>query len=642
MSEGYHMEDELQKRAYDAHLMRRLLGYVRPYRGWIVLATALLLVLSVLGNLAPVLLMHSVDAYINDAARTLGSAGMAEAAAERDLSGLFRMVLIIAGIVTVQSLLRYAQVFIVALVGQRTMFEMRLGLFGHLQHLSLGFLDRNPAGRLLSRVTNDIEKVQQTIVEGVVAVISDCMTLFVVLIVMFAINWKLACVALAPLPLVVVTSVLFRRYAQHSFLEVRRKIARINAWMQENVSGMRVVRLFNREDANYAEYVACNADHRNEWLRQVRNFALYFPAVEFLGSLATALVILYCGTIMLKTGQATSGQGSVGTIFAFVFLAERFFGPIRALADRYNLILEAMASSERVFQLQDTPPDVCNGPAPVPCERLSGAVSFNHVWFAYPGSPLEAPTSLLGAPASPPARETDHPGPRWVLKDICLDIAPGERVAIVGHTGAGKSTLIHLLSRFYDIQRGHLRIDGVDVRDYDLIPMRRNIGVVLQDVFLFSDTIEENIRLGNPNISREQLEACARHVNAARFIERLPGGYGYHVGERGGNLSTGQRQLIAFARTLAHDPRILVLDEATANIDTETEQLIQDAIAKLLEGRTSIVIAHRLSTVQHADRIVVFHHGEIREMGTHQELLSQGGLYRTLYELQYKDQNAEG
>jgi len=623
MSEGYHMEDELQKRAYDSHIMRRLLGYVRPYRGWIILATFLLLVLSVLGNLAPVLLMHSVDAYINDAARLTGSAGMAEAAVERDLSGLFRMVLAIGGIVLVQALLRYVQVLVVAVVGQRTMFEMRLGLFRHLQHLSLGFLDRNPAGRLLSRVTNDIEKVQQTIVEGVVAVVSDCMTLFVVLIVMFAINWKLACIALGPLPLVIFTSVLFRKYAQHSFLEVRRKIARINAWMQENVSGMRVVRLFHREDANYAEYDARNADHRNEWLRQVRNFALYFPAVEFLGSLATALVILYCGAVMLKTGQALSGQGSVGTIFAFVFLAERFFGPIRALADRYNLILEAMASSERVFQLQDTQPDVGNGPDPVPCERLQGAVSFEHLWFAYPN-----------------ARD-EHGQPRWVLKDICLDIAPGERVAIVGHTGAGKSTLIHLLSRFYDIQRGSLRIDGVDIRDYDLIPMRRNIGVVLQDVFLFSDTIEENIRLGNPGITREQVEACARHVNAARFIERLPGGYGYQVGERGVNLSTGQRQLIAFARTLAHDPRILVLDEATANIDTETEHLIQDAIAKLLEGRTSIVIAHRLSTVQHADRIVVFHHGEIREMGTHQQLLSQDGLYRTLYELQYKDQTAE-
>ncbi len=646
MSEGYHMEDELQQSAYDAHIMRRLLGYVRPYRGWIIMATVLLLILSVLGNLAPILLMHSVDAFINDAARLSGSAGMVEAATERDLSGLFRMVLVIAAVVTVQSLLRYVQVLVVSLVGQRTMFEMRLALFDHLQHLSLGFLDRNPAGRLLSRVTNDIEKVQQTIVEGVVAVISDFMTLAVVLVVMFAVNWKLACVALAPLPLVVITSVLFRKYAQHSFLEVRRKIARINAWMQENVSGMRVVRLFNREDANYAEYVARNADHRDEWIRQVRNFALYFPAVEFLGSLATALVILYCGMVMLKTGQATSGQGSVGTIFAFVFLAERFFGPIRALADRYNLILEAMASSERVFQLQDTQPDVCNGPEPLPCARLKGAVTLDHLWFAYPGTPndrvLGPPVTPAKAGASSPAPEIGHAEPRWVLKDICLDIAPGERVAIVGHTGAGKSTLIHLLSRFYDIQRGHLRIDGVDVRDYDLIPMRRNIGVVLQDVFLFSGTIEENIRLGNPDISREQVEACARHVNAARFIERLPGGYDYLVGERGCNLSTGQRQLVAFARTLAHDPRILVLDEATANIDTETEHLIQDAIAKLLEGRTSIVIAHRLSTVQHADRIVVFHHGEIRESGTHQELLAHNGLYRTLYELQYKDQTGEG
>ncbi|MBW7865576.1 MAG: ABC transporter ATP-binding protein [Candidatus Hydrogenedentes bacterium] len=610
MNNGYHMEDELQQRAYDTRIMLRLLGYVRPWRAWLGLASLLLLLLSVLGNVTPLLVMHSVDRHINNPARLTGG----ESA---DIAGLWRMVAAIGVLILAQALLRYAQVLIVSLVGQRAMFDMRMRLFTHFQDFSLRFLDRNPAGRLLSRLTTDIEKVQQTIVEGVVAMVSDFMTLFAVLVIMLYVNWVLALIALAPLPLVFATSVIFRKYAQRSFLEVRRKIAHINAWMQENISGMRLVRLFNREDANFAEYEHRNAVHRDEWLRQIRNFALYFPAVEFLSSLSTALILLYCGLFMLRQGGSVTGQGSIGTIFAFVFLAERFFGPIRALADRYNLILEAMASSERVFQLQDTVPDIQNGPNPKACPQVSGAVSLDRVWFSY---------------------DDPQPGkePRWVLKDLCLDIRPGERVAIVGHTGAGKSTLTHLLSRFYDIQRGAIRVDGVDVRDYDLVQLRRNIGVVLQEVFLFSGTIDENIRLGDNGMGEEHVLACAAHVNAAPFIGRLPGKYEYTVGERGGNLSVGQRQLIAFARTLAHNPRILVLDEATASIDTETEHLIQDALEKLLAGRTSIVIAHRLSTIQHADRIVVMHHGEIREMGTHQELLAQNGLYRTLYELQYK------
>ncbi len=619
MSEGYHLEDELQTRSYDARLMRRLLHYVRPHRGRLAAATVLLLLLSVLGNLTPLLIMRAVDGYIHGPVPGISAAEEALRAA-RNMRGLFHVVLAIAALIAAQAALHYGQVLIVSVVGQRAMFEMRTGIFRHLQRLSLGFLDRNPAGRLLSRVTNDIEKVQQTIVEGVVAVVSDFVTVAVVLVVMLYVNWVLALIALSPLPLVFFTSVLFRRHAQRSFLEVRRKIARLNAWMQENVGGSRVVRLFRREEANFAEYERRNADHRDEWLRQVRNFALYFPAVEFLGSLSTALIILYCGLVMMRTGAAHSGHASVGTIFAFVFLAERFFSPIRALADRYNLILEAMASSERVFQLQDTEPEIKNGPNPLPAGEIKGAVSFDHVWFGY------------ADPKNPDAE------PEWVLKDVCLDIAPGETVAVVGHTGAGKSTLIHLLSRFYDVQKGGVRIDGVDVRDYDLVGMRRRIGVVLQDVFLFSGSIADNIRLGNPEITDGRVRDCAAHVNAAGFIGRLPGGYGYHAGERGCNLSTGQRQLVAFARTLAHDPRILVLDEATASIDTETEALIQDAIGKLLAGRTCVVIAHRLSTVQHADRIVVMHHGRIREVGTHQELLAMDGIYRTLYELQYKDQ----
>ncbi len=615
MSDGYHIEDEVQQRAYDGQLMRRLLGYVRPYRRWMLLAALLLVVAALLSNIVPLLMMWSVDYYINNPERLAGSevAGAARGDAamrQKDMEGLLRITLLIAVLVLAEGIIRYFQLLIVAFVGQLTMLEMRMGLFAHLQRMPLRFLDKNPLGRLMSRVTNDVEKIQQTVVTGVVQVFSDLATIAVVLVFMVAVNPVLALVALSPVPLVFLASVVFRKYARHSFLAVRGKIARINAYMQENVSGMAIVQIFRREALNFEEYRRRNETHRNEWLRQIRNFAVYFPVVDFLGSLSLGLIILYCGWQILGRGEAVSGVGSVGTFFGYIMWAERLYGPIRALADRYNLLLEAMASSERVFGLLDTPEEITDKPDAVACTSLEGEVSFEGVWFAYEGA-------------------------GWVLRDIDFHVAPGERVAIVGHTGAGKSTVASLLSRFYDVQRGAIRVDGVDVRDYAKTPLRRCVGMVLQDVFLFSGTIEENIRLGDEAMSEEWVRSCAAYVNAARFIEQLPGGYGYPVGERGCNLSTGQRQLLAFARALAHDPQILVLDEATSSIDTETEELIQDAIGKLMSERTSVVIAHRLSTVQHADRILVMHHGEIRESGTHQELLAKGGLYRTLYELQY-------
>lgn len=615
MTEGYHVEDEIHQRAYDAHLMRRLLDYVRPYRRWMVLAIVLLLISAMCSNVTPLLMMWSVDFYINNPDR--GAAPNPDQLAA-DMDGLLLMTFLLAGLILSEGLIRYFQLITVSYIGQKTMMEMRTGLFEHLQRMSLRFLDRHPLGRLMSRVTNDVEKIQQTVVSGVVQVVSDLMTLFVVLAFMLAINWRLALIALSPVPFIFFSSLIFRKYAQQSFLEIRRKIARVSAYLQENVSGMRVVQIFGREDNNYEKYRLRNADHRDEWLRQIRNFAVYFPVVDFLSNFSLAMIIFYCGWQILGMGQEVSGVASVGTLFGYVMWTERFFGPIRALADRYNMLLEAMASSERVFQLLDTPEDIRDVPGAIPLDQPEGRVDFDEVWFSYDDHP-------------------DHDA-AWVLKNINLHIAPGERVAIVGHTGAGKSTIINLLSRFYDVQRGAIRVDGRNVRDYSQVTLRRNIGIVLQDVFLFSGTIEDNIRLGDTEMSEEWVRACAEYVNAATFIERLPGRYQYHVGERGANLSTGQRQLLAFARTLAHRPRILVLDEATSSIDTETEALIQDAIAKLLEGRTSIVIAHRLSTVQHADRIVVLHHGEIREMGTHQSLLAQNGLYRTLYDLQYRDQ----
>ncbi len=627
MNDGYHMDDELQERAYDAQLMRRLLAYTRPYRRRLYLAASLLLFLSILNNITPLLIMRAIDLYINNPARALHDSdalvapeAMQSLLAE-DMRGLAWATAALGALMLGQAVFRYFQVFLVSAVGQQCMYDMRLELFNHLQKQSLRFIDRNPAGRLLNRITNDIEKIQQTIVSGVVAAISDLFTLAAVLAFMVYVNWQLALVALSPVPFILGTSVLFRKYAQHSFREVRRKIARVTAWMQEHINGMAIVQLFGRGDYAYREFAQRNADHRDEWLRQVRNFAVYFPTIEFFSTLSTACIISYCGAAILVMGREQAGFASIGAIFAFILLSDRFFGPIRALADRYNLLLEAMAASERVFKLLDAAPEIMDSPEARKPERFSGDIQFDRVWFRYdPGAALE------------PAEQD------WTLRDINLRIAPGEHVAVVGHTGAGKSTLLNLLSRFYEPQQGCIRIDGEDIRRYELRALRRQIGMVLQEPFLFSGSIEDNLRLGNRDLSMEHIRDCAAYVNADAFIKRLPGQYGYNVGERGANLSSGQRQLIAFARALVHDPAILVLDEATSSVDSETEGLIQTAMEKLLRSRTSIVVAHRLSTIRNADRIVVLHRGLLRETGTHEELLAQGGIYQALYELQYSEQ----
>ncbi len=629
MSDGYHLEDEVQAKAYDGRLMRRLLRFLRPFKWLMVAATVLLLGATLCSTLAPLYTMNAIDWYINNSERLelreqLAQAEEGERAAleaqlaeiaEADRANLLWLILVIGGLMIGEAVLRYSQMVTVAFVGQKTMLEMRMHIFRHLQRMSLRFLDKNPVGRLMTRVTNDVESIQQTIVTGLVQVVSDLFTIFVVLGFMLYINWRLALVTLSTVPLVFLASFVFKRFARRSYLEIRRRIARLNAYMQENVSGMHIVQVFGREQRNFEVYDQRNKDHRDEWFQQVRNFAIYFPTVDGLGALSVALIILFGGYQMLQGATIGAGAGvaSVGMLYAYVQWAERMFQPVRALADKYNLLQEAMASSERIFNLLDTEPDIQDEPGAVPATNVRGHVEFDHVWFAYDDE-------------------------EWVLKDVSIEIAPGERLAIVGHTGAGKTTFTSLLSRFYDVQRGAVRLDGVDIRDYQQTSLRRQIGVVLQDVFLFSGTIRHNIQLGDATMSEEHIRACAEYVNAARFIERLPGGYDYEVGERGCNLSTGQRQLIAFARALAHQPRILVLDEATSSIDTETEALIQDAIQKLMTDRTAIVIAHRLSTIQHADRIVVMHHGEVRETGAHQQLLAQRGLYYKLYRLQYKNQ----
>lgn len=627
MSAEYHDDDEITQRSYDPVILRRLMGYIRPHRTAIIAATALLFVAALMSNAVPLLTMLAFDAAIGAPERIAIEQAVAanggEATPEQsqalaairaeNLASLPFFIGLMAALMLGEALVRYAQLYIVAVVGQQTMLDMRMGIFRHLQNMSLRFLDRNPVGRLMSRVTNDVEKIQATIVTGMVQVISDLFMIVVVLAFMFAINVPLSLLAISTIPLVFLASLLFRKYAHASYLEIMKRIAKVNVFMQENVTGMHIVQLFGRQARNHEAFAKLNAAHRDEWLRQIRYYAVYFPVVDFLGDLTLAIIILYGGTQILGGFETIAGTASVGMFFAYVQYTERLFGPVRAIADRYNLLLEAMASSERIFKLLDTPPDVEDKLEALPADAIEGAIDFDGVWFAYNEE-------------------------NWVLKGVDLAIRPGERIAVVGHTGAGKTTLSAILSRFYDVQKGAVRIDGVDVRDYQQTPLRGRIGVVLQDVFLFSGSVADNIRLGDASMTDEWVRACAEYVNAAPFIERLPGGYAYDVGERGCHLSTGQRQLLAFARTLAHNPRILVLDEATSSVDTATEAYIQDAIHKLMEGRTSVVIAHRLSTIQNADRIVVMHHGEIREIGNHQELLAQRGIYYTLYRLQYKDQ----
>lgn len=614
MSHGYHSEDELQTKNYDAQLMRRLFAYIRPYRGWFFLAGFLLLLATLASAFVPYLHMILIDEIIGNPERAAllaqGTSDPAYAAIfSRDASKLGNFVLFTFLLVMLETAFRYGQFLIIAIVGQRTMLDMRVQLFAHLQRMSLSFLDRNPVGRLMTRVTNDVENIQQTIVSGLIQVLSELCTVLFVIIIMFTLNVYLSLILVSTIPVMFIISFIFRRYARVSYLEIRRKIAVLNSYMQEMVSGMAIVQAFHFEDRSYKQFKAFNADHRNEWYKQIRNFAIYFPAVDFMGTLCIALIIYFGGRQIL--GEVPGA--TIGMLIAFVQWAERMYTPIRGIADKYNLIQAAMASSERIFELLDTPEQLRDVRDPHVPERIKGTVEFKNVTFAYlPNTP--------------------------VLKNVSFSIAPGEKVAIVGHTGAGKSTLAGLLSRFYDVSEGSVTVDGIDVRNYEKSALRRQIGIVLQDVFLFSGSIDDNIRLGDASMTEEEVRRAATHVNAATFINGLPNQYRYNVGERGCNISTGQRQLIAFARTLAHDPSVLVLDEATSSVDTETEGLIQDAIAKLMEGRTSIVIAHRLSTIQNADRIILLHHGEIREIGTHQQLLAQKGLYHKLYQLQYKDQ----
>jgi len=593
-------DDEILGKAYDARLMRRLLRYLRPYRGTVLLAVALLLLNAGTDLLGPYFVKIAIDRYIS----------------RGDLAGVGRVAALYLAALLAAFAFRYAQNFLTQVVGQQVMYDLRMALFSHLQALSVAFFTRHPVGRLMTRITNDVDTLYEMVTSGVVTVIGDVVMLAGIVVAMLLLDWRLALVAFAVLPVLVSVTFTFQSKMRESYRAVRIRIARINAYLNENIMGMSVAQLYNRGPKNFRRFDELNRDHLDSHLQAIHYMALFFPLAGFFGAVATALLIWYGG------GAAVRGAITLGALVASIQYTERFFRPIQDLAEKYNILQAAMASSERIFRVLDEPVTVRDPPSPAPLERLRGEVEFRDVWFAYDD----------GAPAGDGA-------PDWVLKGVSFHIRPGESVAFVGHTGAGKTSIINLIARFHDPQRGRVLVDGVDVRAYRQRDLRRHVGLVLQDVFLFSGTVASNIRLGNAEIDDAQVRRAAEFVNAHRFIDALPDGYQTEVVERGATLSAGQRQLIAFARALAHNPEILlVLDEATSSVDTETEILIQEALQRVLRGRTSIIIAHRLSTIQNVDRILVMHKGRIVEEGTHRALLARGGIYTKLYQLQYRDQ----
>ncbi len=607
MAENIHEEEVLGK-AYDARLMRRLLVYLRPY--WFVVLTALVAILlyGVLQAAPPYFLKLLVDRYLDPSANLKVPAMLDRWLSSDPHIGILQIALILfLPTALLAFLLEFAQSFAMQMVGQRVMYDLRKQLFAHLQRLQVSFYDRNPVGRMVTRVTTDIDVLNDLFASGMVAIFGDVFSLASIVIVMLSINWRLALLTFAVLPLILIVTALFRRAVRESYRRIRVAIARINAYLQEHITGMTVIQLFNREERSFEEFDKVNRDHMDAFKDSILAYGLFYPAVEFLGVLAVAIILYFGG------GMALTRAVTIGTAIAFISYSQRFFRPIQDLSDKYNILQAAMASSERIFKLLDTPVIIADPALPQRLENPRGRMEFRDVGFAY---------------------RDDH----RVIEKVSFTIEPGETVAVVGHTGAGKTTLTNLLLRFYDVQDGQILFDGIDIRDLPLQELRQNFGMVLQDPFLFTGTIASNIRLGTDGISDGKLREAARQVNILNFIETLPGGFAQPVKERGATLSVGQKQLLSFARALAHDPRVLILDEATSSVDPETEALIRDAQRRLLANRTSLVIAHRLSTIQNASKIVVMHKGHVREVGTHQELLAKQGIYYKLYELQYKDQ----
>jgi len=596
---GFVHEDEILGKAYDARLTQRLIGYLAPYKVWVIVSMVLLLAMSLAQIAPPIIAKFIVDQAIIPAVN--GDLARDEAFGRLALLGVLYLLVLGAG-----AGLRFGQSLLTTWVGQRAMYDLRLELFRHLQFLSLSFFDRNPVGRLMTRITNDIDALTDMVTRGVVSIFGDVAMLVLISIAMLLLDWRLALITFVSLPILTAITAYFRGMMRESFRSIRIRLARVNVYLNETLSGMAIVQLFTRERQTFDQFDVLNRDLLTANQGQVRAMSVFQPTVNFTRAVTTAALFVV-GAYWIQQSEL-----SLGTLVAFWQLLNQFFQPILDLSEKYNIMQAAMASSERVFSMLDTKPTIVDPASPVDLPHVRGEIRFDSVSFAY------------------------NEG-EWVLRDVDLTISAGESVAIVGATGAGKTSIISLISRFYDVQKGRILLDGVDLRHMRQADVRRHVGVVLQDPFIFAGTIASNIRLNETSIGDEQVRAAARFVNADKFIDRLPDGYATVVTERGSTLSVGQKQLLAFARAIAFNPEImLVLDEATSSVDTETEHLIQDALKKLMQGRTSIIIAHRLSTIQNVDRIIVLHKGRVVEMGSHRDLLAQRGVYHRLYELQYR------
>jgi len=583
-------QEEVLGKAYDARLMKRLIRYLKPYTKWVVIAILLTVGVALLSTVRPYLTKIAIDDYI----------------VNKNAAGLKYIVLVLLGTLIFQGVLQYTMTYLTQWIGQKTIFDLRMELFRHIQKFSMKFFDKNPVGRLVTRLTNDIEVLNEMFSSGIVMVFADVFIITGILFFMFSLSWELTLIALSVVFPLIYATVIFRRKVRTAFRDVRYYLAKMNSFLQEHISGILVVKIFNKEKRTLNDFKKINYDHTKANKKSVFYYSVFFPIVELIGALSGALIIWYGG------GEAVQGALTIGILISFIQYSEMFFRPIRDLSEKYNIMQTAMASSERIFRLLDRQSVINDPDKPVEMGECKGIIEFKNVWFAY-------------------VKED------YVLRDISFNIRQGEKVAFVGATGAGKSSIMNLLCRFYDTQKGEITVDGINIKDLRQSELRKNIGLVVQDIFLFSDSIANNISLNNNNISEEKIQAAASIIGINNFIDKLPLGYEQNVKERGVTLSQGERQLITFARALAYDPKILILDEATSSVDTHSEILIQNAIDKLMDGRTSIIIAHRLSTIQKCDKIIVMHKGEIRETGTHQQLLELGGIYSKLYQLQYKE-----
>jgi ATP-binding cassette, subfamily B, multidrug efflux pump len=624
-------EDPVGK-VYDAQMMRRLVHYLRPY-WWQATVSSIAVSLKALSDVTgPYLVKVAIDRYLTGNLSP-DTNWLTRRLPADPFQGITRLAEIYLAALLFAYFFEFLQTYLMQWVGQKMMFDLRRDIFRHMQRMHIGFFDNHAVGRLVTRLTSDVDAINEMFTAGILAIVDDAFNLTFMSIVMLRINWRLALIAFAVLPLILIVTRLFRDSVRESYRRVRAAIARINSFTQEHVSGMAVVQLFNREERAYQDFEDVNRLHMIAFKDTIFAYALYYPAVELLSAIAIAMVVWRGGFGVLH------GTVMIGTLAMFVQYSQRFWRPIQDLSDKFNILQSAMAACERIFKLMDTPPEIVSPATP----RLgdgTNRIEFRRVWFTYQKLTEEQQVAVEHARASATACEelTALQGIEWILRDVSFTIEPGQTVAIVGHTGAGKTTLISLMMRFYDVTAGQILLDGVDLREQDLLALRQHFAVVLQDPFLFTGTMQENIRFGNEAITSEQLRQAARDVNVLDFIESMPLGFEEPVQERGNSLSTGQKQLINFARALAYNPRILILDEATSSVDTDTELRIRGALERMVEGRTSVLIAHRLSTVQRADTILVMHKGQLREMGSHQQLLTRRGLYWKLYQLQYKDQ----